>query len=222
MKKWIEQYELSQLILHEDSRFLIANKPPGVPVQKDKTGDTSLLEFIENSLNASFHIHTRIDRPVSGIVVLEKSKIQDKGILPLKHLSKEYLAIVPKLNQPAGRLTHYLKRDGIRRRALISDTPEKGFKMGQLDFEVTQQLDRYDLLCIRTSTGRYHQIRAQLAHMGYPIRGDVKYGARRAKRDRSIDLHAWRISMEPTLPEISAPRLGPEDIWSNIDFNSLP
>ena len=184
-------------ILFEDDNFLGINKLPGIPVQPDLTGDPSVLSLQEALHGHKLYILNRLDRPVSGVVCLAKNREAAalfSHLIRQKKLTKRYFAASEGfVSPPEGRLIHYLSKKGSKTHS--GDAPEKG-KRSVLAFKVVLHSDHYSVLEIMPETGRFHQIRAQLAHAGHPIKGDVKYGARRANKDRSIHLHAHSLSFE--------------------------
>jgi 23S rRNA pseudouridine1911/1915/1917 synthase len=187
--------QLSNIIIYQNHQFVVAHKPAGVPIQPDLTGDKSLLDLLAIYCKSTLFVVHRLDRPVSGVVVLAKSK------KAAAHLSKQfaegrvqknYLAVVKQAPTTAdGNLTHYLKKQGNKE--LIFDIPTEGAQMATLSYKVQGQSDNYTLLEITPTTGRFHQIRAQLAAIGSPIKGDTKYGFKRGNIDRSIHLHASKL-----------------------------
>jgi 23S rRNA pseudouridine1911/1915/1917 synthase len=164
----------------------------------DKTNTVSLLEIIKKQENIAdlFPIH-RIDKPVSGIILFAKNAVAAKfysNLFAQNKIQKEYLAFTKKIETTEEiHLTHYIRKDSKARKAIISSEAKKGSKIAKLVFKVLFQSDHYSLLNIKISTGRFHQIRAQLSKAGIPIKGDVKYGARRKNNDRSIHLHAHKL-----------------------------
>jgi 23S rRNA pseudouridine1911/1915/1917 synthase len=136
----------------------------------------------------------RLDRPVSGAVIFARtSKALSRINMMLKErqITKVYWAVVaerPPIEE--GKLIHYLRKDSAKNRTHVSDFPTKEGKRAELDYWLINQSDNYCLLEIRLHTGRHHQIRAQLAKIGCPIRGDLKYGYPRSNPDKSIHLHA--------------------------------
>ena len=213
MKKWTEVYGLKELILHQDDRYIIVNKPAGVPSQPDKTEDLSMSESLASYLGISSHIVSRIDRPVSGAMIFSK-----KGGGHDDKINKTYIAITASPDTSADTLEHYLKKDGRHHKTRVV-SKEEG-KLSRLTYKVLQQLDKYAVLEISLETGRFHQIRAQLGHIGCPIKGDVKYGARRGNRDRSIDLHAHQVELPHLDTPIIAPILDRGGIWQYVDITS--
>ena len=158
----------------------------------------------------------RIDRPVSGAVIFAKtSKALSRMTIKVKEreFSKTYLAIVK--NKPPkdeDELSNYMIKNEAQNKSYIVDSKTKGAKLAQLRYRVVGTSESYYLLEVELITGRHHQIRAQLAHIGCPIKGDLKYGFPRSNADASISLHAYRIRFEhPTLKkpiDIIAPRPG--------------
>lgn len=187
-------------ILFQDSLLLVVNKPAGMPAQADKTGDTALLQWAEAECSQPLHLVHRLDRPATGILLLAKSKevmTQLQQQFQAHAIEKEYLAVVADPPpESEGVLVHYLQKNAAKNRAFASTEAREGAERAELHYQLLGSSARYHLLHIRLITGRHHQIRAQLAAIGCPIKGDVKYGARRGNRDRSIHLHAWRLAFE--------------------------
>lgn len=211
-------------ILFEDNHLLIVNKLPSEIVQGDKTGDVCLLDdvksYIKDTYNKPGNVYAglvhRIDRPVSGAVIFAKtSKALSRMTIKVKEreFSKTYLAIVK--NKPPkdeDELSNYMIKNEAQNKSYIVDSKTKDAKLAQLRYRVVGTSESYYLLEVELITGRHHQIRAQLAHIGCPIKGDLKYGFPRSNADASISLHAYRIRFEhPTLKkpiDIIAPRPG--------------
>lgn len=215
-------------ILYQDNHIIAINKRPGDIVQGDKTGDAPLSEVVKEYLkhtydkpgNVYLGVAHRLDRPTSGIVVFAKtSKALPRlnKIFAEKEAKKTYWAIVKNLPEnESGTLTHWLNRNTKQNKsyAHISEVPDS--KKAILEYKILKKLNRYYLLEIDLITGRHHQIRAQLAAIGCPIKGDLKYGFDRSNPDGSIHLHARRLSFlhpvkkEPI--EIIAP-VPQETVW---------
>ena len=209
-------------VLYEDNHIIIVNKTCREIVQGDKTGDTTLGEQIAAYIkekyakpgNVFVGVAHRLDRPTSGVVVFAKtSKALSRMTIKVKEreFSKTYLAIVK--NKPpheAGELSDYMIKNETQNKSYIVSSNTKGAKLAQLRYRVIGSSDSYYLLEIELLTGRHHQIRAQLSHMGCPIKGDLKYGFPRSNPDASISLHAYKVKFEhPTLKtpiEIKAPK----------------
>ncbi len=192
--------EMQEQILWNDAYFVVINKPPLVPTQPDPTGDTSLLELIEGLLKMPLFVIHRLDRVASGIVVFAKTKEAAAAIsqqFQKKETRKTYLAIVE--NKPpkeTDTLIHFLKKNPTINTTKAFEDEVKDSKRAELRYILRGGSDRYILLEIELLTGRHHQIRAQLGKIGCPIKGDVKYGARRSNLNRAIHLHAWQLTFQ--------------------------
>lgn len=192
-------------VLYEDNHLLAVNKQAGQIVQGDKTGDIPLSEQVAAWIKSTYNkpgdafigvIH-RIDRPVSGVVLFART---GKGLSRMNELfrsrevTKTYWALVEGTpEKEGGTLVHYLSKNEEKNRSRALTEPREGYLRCELEWKVLRVLDRYSLLEVTPLTGRHHQIRVQLSAAGWPIRGDVKYGARRSNPDRSICLHARKI-----------------------------
>ena len=196
-------------VLYEDNHLIIVNKQAGEIVQGDKTGDTPLPDIVKDWLkekhnkpgNVYLGVVHRLDRPVSGVVLFAKTSKAlprlNKMFAEHDKVSKTYWAIVQNRPQmPKGTLTHWLTRQEKNNTARAYDREVPGAKKAVLDYELIASGDRYHLLEIHLHTGRHHQIRCQLAKMGCPIKGDLKYGAPRSNPDGSISLHARNLTLE--------------------------
>jgi 23S rRNA pseudouridine1911/1915/1917 synthase len=221
-------------ILYEDNHLIILNKRVGDIVQGDKTGDIPLSEFVKQYLAEKYNkpgaaflgvVH-RIDRPTSGIVIFAKtSKALSRlnKMLVDKTIQKTYWAVVQdRVELTEDTLVNYLRKNEKNNKASVYDTETEGTKKAVLHYKVIKYLDKYTLLEIDLETGRHHQIRSQLAHLGHPVRGDVKYGFKRPNADAGIHLHARRLSLvhpvSKELLEIEAPL--PEDpVWKICQEN---
>lgn len=195
-----EHTKISDWVLYKNNQLLAFNKPAGIPIQPDKTEAKSLKELGEIYAKSNLFVIHRIDRPASGVILLAKSK---KGLARMnaqfqdRTIQKTYLAVVKTPpEKTAGQLIHYLRKNGKTNKTQVFDEPVKGGKKAILNYKLISKSDNYSLLEIDLETGRHHQIRAQLAKIGSPIKGDVKYGARRSNKDRSIHLHAWKLSFK--------------------------
>ena len=192
-------------IVYEDSHIIIANKRSSEIVQADKTGDATLADAVKEYIKAKYHkpgnvflgvVH-RLDRPVSGLVVFARtskalSRLAD--MFRTRQVHKTYWAIVA--NRPPhdqGELVHWLVRREQQNKSYAYTREVPGSKQAILDYRLIGQSQRYFLLEVNLHTGRHHQIRCQLAQMGCPIKGDLKYGAPRSNPDGSICLHARKI-----------------------------
>ncbi|RPD91663.1 RNA pseudouridine synthase [Aureibaculum marinum] len=192
-------------VLHEDNHIIIVNKRVGDIVQGDKTGDMPLSDivkqYIANKYNKKGNVFLgvvhRLDRPTSGIVIFAKtSKALERlnKMLRTKEIKKTYWAIVKnKPEKERDTLIHYLKKNPKNNKSTTFPKPTKDAKKGILHYQLLKTLDNYFLLEVNLETGRHHQIRAQLAAIKCPIKGDLKYGSKRSNTDGGISLHARAI-----------------------------
>jgi 23S rRNA pseudouridine1911/1915/1917 synthase len=216
-------------VLFEDNHLLIINKRAGDITQGDKTGDKPLNEVVKEYVKEKYHkpgkvfigtVH-RLDRPTSGIVIFARtSKALERlnKMLRDKVIQKTYWAIVKKKpKSERGTRINFLKKDTKKNKSFVYKKEIEGSKKAILHYQVIQKLDNYTLLEIDLETGRHHQIRTQLSHMGSPIKGDLKYGFDRSNKDGSISLHARKINFtHPVSKEtISLTAPTPDDpIWN--------
>ena len=189
-------------VLYEDNHLIIVNKRPGEIVQGDKTGDQPLSETVKQYIKEAYAkpgsvflgvVH-RLDRPVGGVVLFartSKALTRLNDMFRRGDIHKTYWAIVER-NQcpPSATLVHWLKRNEQQNKSYAYDREVPDSKRAELDYRVLAEGDHYLLLEVNLKTGRHHQIRCQLAKVGLPIRGDLKYGARRSNPDGSISLLA--------------------------------
>ncbi|HRH66154.1 MAG TPA: RNA pseudouridine synthase [Bacteroidia bacterium] len=221
-------------VLYEDNHLIVVNKLPGQLVQGDKTGDATLGDLIKDYIKVKYQkpgevflgvVH-RIDRPVSGIVIFartSKALARMNELFREKKIQKTYWAVVK--NKPAedsGTLIHFLKKDEAKNKSKAYEHEVKNAQRSWLDYKLLGKSDNYFLLEINPHTGRHHQIRVQLAAMGSPIKGDIKYGFDRTNEDGSIHLHARSIQfIHPVKGDeikITAP-VPEEVIWRFFENN---
>lgn len=222
---------MTNSILYEDNHLLVVNKVAGVLVQGDHTGDTPLVELLKDYLKFKYHksgnvflgvVH-RLDRPTSGVVVFARTS---KALTRLnqqfaqREVEKIYWALVPKgLPKNQDRLEHWLVRNPRKNKSFAYDKPQNEAKKAVLHYRNQQVLDRYQLLEIALETGRHHQIRSQLSKIGFPIKGDLKYGATRSNDDGSIDLHARKITFVHPVKKKTLTLVAPlpnRPLWTNV------
>jgi 23S rRNA pseudouridine1911/1915/1917 synthase len=192
-------------VLYEDNHLLVVNKAPGVLVQGDSTKDIPLAELGKQYLKEKYQkpgkvflgvVH-RLDRPVSGVVVLARtSKALERmnKIFRDRKVQKTYWAITK--NKPRyfeGKLVNYLKKDPSKNVTSAYQDQVAGSQKAELYYRVLGKLNEHFLFEVNPVTGRSHQIRVQLAQIGCPIRGDVKYGFKNPNQDASIHLHARKL-----------------------------
>jgi 23S rRNA pseudouridine1911/1915/1917 synthase len=218
-------------ILHEDNHLIVVNKRVGDIVQGDKTGDKPLSEIVKEYIKEKYNkpgevflgvVH-RLDRPTTGIVVFartSKALSRMNELFSNRETQKTYWAVVKnKPEKSNDKLVHYLKRNEKNNtsKAHLKEVPDS--KLASLEYQIIKELTNYSALEIQLYTGRHHQIRAQLAAIGSPIKGDLKYGFDRSNPDGGIHLHARKLHfVHPVSKEsitIVAPT--PDDvIWNAI------
>lgn len=193
-------------VLYEDNHLLVVNKVAGTLVQGDVTGDVPLVELCKKYIKEKFKkpgevflgvVH-RLDRPVSGVVVFARtSKALERmnALFRERETTKVYWAIVKnKPIEPSGVLKHWLLKDEKKNKTTAFRRETSGALYAELSYSILGNYDSYWLLEVKPVTGRPHQIRVQLASLGCPIEGDLKYGATEPAEDGNIYLHARRLS----------------------------
>lgn len=222
-------------VVYEDNHIIIVNKQSGEIVQGDKTGDTPLSDIVKQYIKEKYNkpgnvflgvVH-RLDRPVSGLVVFAKTS---KALSRLNEMfrkgdvHKTYWAIVKKNDiAPEATLTDWLTRNERQNKSYAHNREVPGVKKAVLSYKVRSMSDNYMLLEVRLMTGRHHQIRCQLAHMGCPIKGDLKYGSPRSNPDGSISLMSRRVEfVHPVSKEtIAVEAPVPDDrLWQALAQNA--
>lgn len=222
-------------VVYEDNHIIIVNKQSGEIVQGDKTGDTPLSDIVKQYIKEKYNkpgnvflgvVH-RLDRPVSGLVVFAKTS---KALSRLNEMfrtgdvHKTYWAIVKKNDiAPEATLTDWLTRNERQNKSYTHNREVPGAKKAVLSYKVRSMSDNYMLLEVRLMTGRHHQIRCQLAHMGCPIKGDLKYGSPRSNPDGSISLMSRRVEfVHPVSKEtIAVEAPVPDDrLWQALAQNA--
>lgn len=221
-------------VVYEDNHIIIVSKESGEIVQGDKTGDVPLSETVKQYIKDKYQkpgavflgVTHRLDRPVSGLVVFARTS---KALTRLNNMfrngdvHKTYWAIVQNPPQSQeGTLRHWLVRNERQNKSYAHDHAVPNSKEAVLKYRLVGQTERYWLLEVNLLTGRHHQIRCQLAAMGSPIKGDLKYGARRSNPDGSISLLARRIEfVHPVSKEsivVESP-LPADRLWQSITIN---
>lgn len=221
-------------VIYEDNHIIAVNKTSSEIVQGDKTGDTPLSEIVKQWLKEKYNkpgnvfigVTHRLDRPVSGLVLFAKTS---KALTRLNnmfrdgHIKKTYWAIVK--NKPPkeeDELIHFLVRNEKQNKSYAYDTEKTNSKKAILSYKILAHSKNYYLLEIDLKTGRHHQIRCQLAKMGCPIKGDLKYGFDRSNKDGGISLHSrvtrfiHPVSLEEI--EITAP-VPKEPLWKEFEVS---
>ena len=188
-------------VVYKSSQLIAFDKPAALAVQTAREGAPSLQRLASAYAKRDLYLLHRIDQPASGLVLFGRHakkaaqlqrQFADGGVA-----RREYLVVVDALptGEP-GELTHHLARDRRGNKTVVVDADAEGARAAALTWELVGQTDRYPVLRVWPATAFHHQVRAQLAAAGAPVHGDVKYGARRANADRSIHLHAHRLTLE--------------------------
>ena len=221
-------------VVYEDNHIVVVNKTSSEIVQGDRTGDTPLSEMVKQYLKEKYNkpgnvfigVTHRLDRPVSGLVVFAKTS---KALPRLNEMfrngevKKTYWAIVKECpKETEGELVHYLVRNEKQNKSYAYDKEVKNSKKAVLHYKLIGHSQNYYLLEVDLKTGRHHQIRCQLAKMGCPIKGDLKYGSPRSNPDGSICLHARTVQfVHPVSKEmirLTAPV--PEgNLWNGFEID---
>ena len=223
-------------ILYEDNHIIAISKTCHEIVQGDKTGDTPLSEMVKAYIKEKYNkpgevflgVTHRLDRPTTGVVLFARTS---KALTRLnamfqshEQIRKTYWAIVEKKDGLLGhetiRLEHYLWRNEKQNKSFVVKSGTKDAKRAVLTYKAIAQSDRYTLLEINLETGRHHQIRCQLAAIGCPIKGDLKYGAKRSNPDGGISLHARKIEfIHPVskLPICITAPVPNDSLWQTLE-----
>lgn len=212
-------------VVYLDNHLLVINKPAGLLVQADRTGDADVLTLAKDYLKERFDkpgdvfvglVH-RLDRPVSGLVALARTskaaaRLSDQ--FRRRTPEKDYLAMVEGSCRGAGIAEDYLKKTD--RGVKVVERQEEGARRAVLQWRTLGEEDGFTLVAVKLKTGRKHQIRVQLAAIGHPIVGDVRYGAERRLDDRNIALHAYRLALtHPTRKEWLSWTASPPASWGS-------
>ena len=219
------------LVLYEDNHLIAVKKEPGSIVQSDKTGDETLAEEVKAYIKRKYKkpgdvflgIVHRLDRPVGGVIVFartSKALIRMNELFREKKISKTYWAIVEeKPPREDGQLVNWLKKNQEKNRSRAYDIEVKDSKKAELTYRLMGRSKHYYYIEVHPKTGRHHQIRVQLAHLGCKIKGDVKYGAKRTNKDGSIHLFARSLSfIHPVKKEKLIIRSNPpmDPLWNEM------
>ncbi len=219
-------------VVYEDNHIIIVNKSAGEIVQGDKTGDKPLCEIVKDWIkinhnkpgNVFLGVAHRLDRPVAGLVVFAKTS---KALSRLNEMfrngdvHKTYWAITANApKEEEATLTHYISSVEKNNKSYAFSVPKKDTKEAKLHYKLIAASDRYFLLEVNLLTGRKHQIRVQLSAIGCPIKGDLKYGAKRSNPDGSISLLARRIQfihpVSKKVIDVTAP-VPDDNLWKALE-----
>lgn len=211
-----KQFEKEDLVvLHEDNHIIVVMKPQGVPSCEDESKDKDMLtvvrEHIKERENKSGNVYVglvhRLDRPTGGVMVFAKSS---KAAARLSEqmqngdFEKKYAAVLAgELKIKRATLTNYLKKNPINNMVYVCPPVTEGAKFAELEYDVLEEKSGLTLALIKLHTGRSHQIRVQMANVGAPVYGDMRYGGEKAKKGK---LALWAVSLSFTHP-VSKERL---------------
>ena len=216
-------------VLFEDNHIIIVNKRAGDITQGDKTGDKPLSDVIKEYVKEKYNkpgkvfigtVH-RLDRPTSGVVIFARtSKALERlnKMLREKTIAKTYWALVKNApKKETDTLINFLKKDTKKNKSFVYKKEIEGSKKAILHYKILKKLENYSLIEVDLETGRHHQIRTQLSHIGSAIKGDLKYGFPRSNKDGSISLHARKINfIHPvSKEEITITAATPKDVVWN-------
>ena len=219
------------MVLYEDNHLIAVKKEPGSIVQSDKTGDETLAEEVKAYIKRKYKkpgdvflgIVHRLDRPVGGVIVFArttKALTRMNELFREKKIFKTYWAIVEeKPPREDGQLVNWLKKNQEKNRSRAYDIEVKESKKAELTYRLMGRSKHYYYIEVHPKTGRHHQIRVQLAHLGCKIKGDVKYGAKRTNKDGSIHLFARSLSfIHPVKKEKLIIRSNPpmDPLWNEM------
>ncbi len=227
-------------VLYEDNHIIAVSKTCHEIVQGDKTGDTPLSDIIKAYIKEKYQkpgevflgVTHRLDRPTTGVVLFARTS---KALTRLnamfqshEQIRKTYWAIVEKndklLSDEAIRIEHYLWRNEKQNKSFVVKSGTKDAKRAVLSYKAIARGDRYTLLEINLETGRHHQIRCQLAAIGCPIKGDLKYGAKRSNPDGGISLHARKIEFVHPVSKQQLSIIAPvpdDALWHDLEQQSM-
>ena len=218
-------------VLHQGPQLAVVNKPAGMPVQSDPSGDPDLLSWARKALGSpELELVNRLDRPVGGLVVRASSATLSalNNAFSERRVRKLYRAVVEGVVGPEDvvQLEHAIGHDTRSHKARTVPAPGDGARTVRLKVRVLGRAERYTLVEIEPDGGAFHQIRAQLSSWGHPIKGDVKYGARRGEKDRSIALQAGSITLPgvpdgaPLTVDVPLPEQGPWRLFRDVGTGS--
>lgn len=221
-------------VLFEDNHLLAVVKPPGIPSQEDESGDADMLTLLKADLkerhnkpgNVFLGLVHRLDRPVGGAMIFAKTSKAASRLsesVRSRSFGKTYICVVQGVpTRQEATLEHYIRKDQKRNVVTVYDNPAPEAKDARLAYRVAASSNTHSLIAVKLHTGRPHQIRAQMAHIGCPLAGDLKYGA--AKRSEFIDIALWSTSVSvphPVTKEEMRFRSLPEHVepwsWWNSD-----
>jgi 23S rRNA pseudouridine1911/1915/1917 synthase len=226
--KWQDEKPGEWVIL-KTNQFIAFNKPATLPAQADKTGDKSLHQLAEIYCKSKLYPIHRLDRPASGVTIFAKNKTAAATLgeqFKRREVEKFYLAVVGNLPpEKDGLIANFIQVNPRTNRSEVCEAETPGSQPASLKYHLLGSIENYHLLEVQLLSGRHHQIRTQLAALGCPIKGDVKYGARRGNRDRSIHLHAWKMTFRHPVTGEQQTLIAPppqDPVWDAFKATCLP
>lgn len=221
-------------ILYEDNHLLVVSKPVNIPVQQDRSNDLDLLTILKQDIKERYNkpgnvylglIH-RLDRPVGGAIVFAKTSKAASRLsneLRKRQFKRSYLAVVRgQVRKKHAILKHYLVKNNRKNIVYVTNEEDERAKQAILNYKRIASNEDLSLLSVELETGRPHQIRVQLSHIGHPIYGDQKYGSQINKRGEQIALWSYRVQFKhPTKKEViniisPPPKLYPWNRWGHF------
>ncbi|WGK69757.1 RNA pseudouridine synthase [Candidatus Haliotispira prima] len=219
----------ASFILYEDAQLLLVCKPNGTPVQRDRSGDRALPDYAKAYLieryrkpgNAYIGLPHRLDRPVSGLCVMAKTgKAMQRlsGAFQQHQVRKFYLAAVEGRLDTGSEwqeLSHYLRKEAVNNKSYVCRATTPNAKPAKLRYRSIVAERQYSIVAVELETGRHHQIRCQLAKLGHPILGDLKYGAKHSNANADINLHAFALELPMPIQQNEAEKSSPgrQNAW---------
>ena len=223
-------------VVYEDNHILVVIKPQNIPTQGDISGDTCMVDLVEKYLKEKYNkpgnayvglIH-RLDRPTGGLMVFAKtgkSAARLSESIKTKDFEKKYLAVVNGKMQGSATLKNYLKKNTRTNMVMVVPELSDGAKYAELTYKVVEAKEKVSLVEVDLATGRSHQIRVQMKHIGHPIYGDVRYGGDILAKGHNLALWAYKLKFtHPTTKKVmSFVALPPEEStpWSSFSFKNF-
>ena len=223
-------------VIYEDNHVIVVIKPQNIPTQLDESNDLDMLTMVKNYLKEKYNkpgnvylglVH-RLDRPTGGLMVFAKtgkaaSRLSEQ--LVNGDMKKKYLAVVNGVvSKNSEKLTNYLKKNAKTNMVAVVPELTTGDKRAEHEYEVLERREKVSLVSLNLFTGRSHQIRVQMKHIGHPVYGDVRYGGDILAKGHNLALWAYELSFEhPTTKQRMTFKCVPPDIvpWTNFDVKRL-
>jgi len=225
-------------IIYEDNHIIAVNKPAGMLVQGDETGDKPLFDYVKEYIKEKYNkpgeawlgIPHRLDRPVSGVLIFartSKALTRLNEMFQTQEMDKQYLAIVKERPEPLSNiLINYLVKDKDKNTSKVLEGVSRRHpdaKKCELSYDLVSYLDSHYLLLVKPKTGRPHQIRVQLSHIGCPIVGDIRYGSKLKGHDGNIYLHCLKMEfIHPVKKDLLKIEVLPNGgLWNKFNYDEV-